>query len=142
MVFNLPRSVILNVILLDLLHVVIRLGPPKPLAELPREIPRQAENRQRRHLDPKDGAGKEPRYDAVVLGREAKLGRHRTVNGHKHSPDSHRARNRDNVILRPVVGHQRRLAQHRQQHGSIHGRAPSPLAGRLSIRLNAVVNPK
>lgn len=120
--------------------MVIRLGPPQALAELPGKVPGQAEDGQGGHLEPEGRAGEEARDDAKVLGREAQLGRDGAVDGDEDDPDGHAARDGDDVVLRPVVGHERRLAQDRQQHGTVHGRAPDPFARGEAVALHAVVD--
>lgn len=137
---NIPRPVILNIILLNLLHVVIRLRLPKPLAKLPSKVPRQAKNRQRRHLQPECRAREEPRDDAKQLGRDPQLGRHNTIDGDKHDPNDEAARDGQDVVLCPVIRDQRGLAEDGEQRGAVHGRAPDPLAGWDAVLLDAVVD--
>ena len=137
---NIPRPIILNIILLDLLHVVIRLGPPQTLAELPGKVPGQTEDRERGHLEPEGGAAEHARDDAKELDRDADLGRDDAVDGDKHNPNGEAARDGDDVVLRPVVGDQRGLAQDRQKDRAVHGRAPDPLASGVAVLLDAVVD--
>lgn len=122
--------------------MVIRLGSPQPLAELPREVSQQTEDRERRHLDPEDRTSKQPGNDTKVLDTEVQLGRHLAVDGHKHDPHGHGAGDGDDVILGPVVSHQRGLAENGKQHGAVHGGTPDPFAAGESVALGSVVEPE
>jgi hypothetical protein len=120
--------------------VVVRLGAPQALAKLPDKIPQQAKNGEGGHLEPEHRIRKQPRDYAKVLHRDVQLGRDGTVDGHKHEPDDHAPGNRQDVVLGPVVRHQRRLAQHRQEHGAVHGGTPNPFSGGDAVGLGAVVD--
>lgn len=122
--------------------MVIRLGSPQPLAELPRKVSEQTEDGQRRHLDPEDGTGEQPGDNAKVLDTDVQLGRHLTVDGHKNDPNSHGTGDGDDVVFGPVVGYQRSFAQDGKQDGAVHGRTPDPLSAGESVALGPIVEPE
>lgn len=123
------RPVVLDVVLLDLLHVVVRLRPVHALGVLPREVAQEAERRQEHHHQVEDRRREQLRDHALVLGRQADLGRDEAVDGQEDEPDDHAAGDGDEGVLGPDVGHERGLAEHRRQHGRVHHRAPDPVAG-------------
>lgn len=66
---NIPRSVVLDIVLLDLLDMVIRLWFVHPFAILVCHVPGQAQNWQDQHLEPKNRRREESGHEAMVLGR-------------------------------------------------------------------------
>lgn len=78
----------------------------------------------------------------MVLGREAQLRSHRRVHSNKHNEDRHAPRDGDHMVLGPVVGHQRGLAEDSQENSAVHGRAPEPVTRRHTITLDTVVGPE
>lgn len=63
-----PRPVVLNVILLNLLNVVVCLRKVHSLGILPSNIARQTQTCQHKNLEPKDWAAVQLGDDAKVLG--------------------------------------------------------------------------
>lgn len=122
--------------------MVIRLRSPETLAKFPGKISQQTEDRKRGHLDPEDGAREQSRDDAKVLDTDVQLGRHLAVDCHKHYPDSHGTGDGDDVVLGPVVGHQRGFAEDGKQNGAVHGCTPDPLAAGETVALGSVVEPE
>jgi len=122
--------------------VVVRLGVVHPLDVLVREVAEQREDGEAKRLQPEDRAGVQPRHEPVVLGRDADHGRDGGVAGDEDPPDDHAARDGHDVVLGPVVGHQCRLAQHGEQDGRVHGRAPDPVARYLAVALDQVAQPE
>lgn len=139
---NIPRSVILNIVLLNLLNMVIGLWPIHSLGILPRHVAYQTENRQAEHLEPKDGRREQPGYEAVILFREAQEGCHGSVCRDEDEEERHGSRDRNDVVLCPVVGNQPCLAQHREQDRTVHGRTPDPVACYLAVALGEIIRPE
>lgn len=132
----------MNIVLLNLLNMVIGLRPVHSLGVLPRHIARQTQYRQGEHLQPKDGRCEQPGYETVILFREAQEGRHGTICGDEDEEERHGARDRNDVVLCPVVGDQPCLAQHREQDCAVHGRTPNPVACCPAVALDEIIWPE
>lgn len=131
----------MNVVLLNLLDMVICLRPVHALDILPHDVPRQTQNRQNQHLQPKDGRREQPRDQAVVLLRDTDHGGDGSVGRNEGEKQGHGARDGEHVVLGPVVGDESRLAEHREQNRAVHGRAPHPVACNLAVALNLIIGP-
>ena len=133
--------VVLDVVLLDLLHVVVGLRPVHALGVLPGEVAQQAEARQHQRHQVEDGRGEEAGDDAGVFGRESQFGRHGRVGCDEGQPDDHRPGDGEEGVFGPDVGDERRFAQHGGQHGRVECGAPDPVPGYLAVGLRQIPVP-
>lgn len=78
----------------------------------------------------------------MVFRRKVELGRDNAVDSYKHHPNYKRAWDGDDVVLGPVVRHQRGLAKNSQQDGAVHGCTPDPFSGGDAVALDTIVDPE
>lgn len=134
-------TVVLDVVFLDLLHVVVGLRAVHALAVFPRDVAQEAEDGDDEGHEPEDGRGEEVGDDAGVFGGEAEFGRDGGVDGDEGHPDHHAAGDGEDGVLGPDVGHQRGLAQDRGKHGRIQRCAPHPVPGDFAVALRQIPVP-
>jgi hypothetical protein len=96
-----PRSVVLNVVLLYLLNVVVSLRVIHPLCVLPGEISNQTEARQDHRHSPKYWRRDQPRKNTKVFSREANHWSDGCIYRHEYHPDDHGTRDCHHGILGP-----------------------------------------
>lgn len=107
---NVPWSIILDIVLLNLLDVVICLRAIHALGILPRHITHQTQDSQHKSLEPKHRTRVQPRHNASVLHGEVESRRHGAIRGDEDIPDGHAAGDSQHMVLGPVVGHKSGLA--------------------------------
>ena len=103
--------IILDVVLLDLLHVVIGLRAVHTFVVLPGEVPKESEEREEDGHDIEDRGSKHTRDDGVVFSRKADLRCHGTVDGDEGEPDDHRAGDGEEGVFGPDIRDQGRFAE-------------------------------
>jgi hypothetical protein len=101
-----PRPIILNIIFLNLLHVMIGLRFVHALGIFPGNIARETEDGDDHGHEPEAGVGKGARDDASVLGGEVEEGRDGAVKGDEAKPDDHAARDGKEGPFCPNVSHE------------------------------------
>ena len=97
-------TIILDVVFLNLLHVVVGLRAVHALVVFPREITEEAEAGQDDGHEVEDGGGEEAGDYACVFGGEAEFGRHGCIGGDEDEPDDHRAGDGEEGVFGPDVG--------------------------------------
>ena len=135
------RAVVLDVVLLDLLHVVIRLRQVHALGILPGEVAQETDGGQEDVHGVEDWGCEEAAEDADVLGGEVGEDfRHdRGVEGHEAQPDKEATGDGDDGVLGPDVGDECCLAEDDRKHGSVESQCPDPVASNFAVRLWQVV---
>lgn len=136
---HVPWPVVLDVVFLNLLHVVVRLRVVHALSVLPREITNQAHRRERDDCKPVSWAGHDDGQCVDVFGAEVQLWRDKGVYGQEDEPNGHTAGDSDDSILGPDVGDQRCLREHRHQTCSVHGGTPDPVASSGAVPKRRIV---
>lgn len=87
--------------------MMVRLGIVHPLDVFPGEVSYERKNGHGECLEPEHGRGEESWYQAIILGGYSNHGSDGGIDGNEDVPNHHTARNSDDVVLRPVVCHQR-----------------------------------
>ena len=125
--------VVLDVVLLDLLHVVIGLRAVHALGVLPRDVAEEAECGEDDEHEPEDGRSEEPRDDTVVFRGEAEFRRDGAVDGDEDEPDDHAAGDGEEGPLRPDVGDERGFSEYGRENGGVEGGAPNPVSSNFTV---------
>ena len=134
------RPVVLDVVLLDLLHVVVRLGLVHALSIFPRDVAHQTQPRDHQCHAVEDRRLEGPWDDACVFVREAAgdQRRHGAVDGNEDEPERHAAWDGEEGPFGPNIGYERGFAQDRGENGGVEGGSPDPMAGCFAVALGEV----
>ena len=112
-------AIILDVVLLDFLHVVICLRAVHTLVVLPGEVAEESEEREEDGHDVEDRGSKHAGDDSVVFRRKADFRRHGTVDGDEGEPDDHRAGDGEEGVFGPDIRDQGCFAEHHAQNRGV-----------------------
>lgn len=122
--------------------MMVGLWPIHSLGVLPDKVSQQAHDGEVHRLEPKDRAGVQPGYYAVIFLGNVHHGRNQTVDGDEDVPDNHAAGNSQHMILGPIVGDQSRFAQNSKQNRAVEGRPPHPMACDFAVSLDEITVPE
>lgn len=113
--------------------MVICLWSVHALGVLPGVISEQAHARQDDQLDVEHRRCEQLWYETGVLGRDVKFGCDIGIDGNEDNPKRHASRDRNHVVLGPVVRNKTSLSEHRGKHSSIKSCTPDPMASRRAV---------
>ena len=128
-----PWSVVLDVVLLNLLHMVVRLWVIHALGVFPRKVAYQTNRRQGDDRKPEPRAGHDDRQCVDIFRAEVQLGRDESVYWQEDEPDRDTAGNGKDGVFSPDVGDQSSLREHCHKTCRVHGGTPYPVASNLAV---------
>jgi hypothetical protein len=134
-----PWPIVLDIVLLDFLHVMIRLWIVHALGVLPSEIAYQTHGGKSDDRQPESWTGHDDRQGIDVFRADVQLGRDESVYGQEYEPDADATRDCNDGVFGPDVSDQSCLEKHRYETCRVHGSAPYPMASDLSVRKWAVI---
>lgn len=128
-----PWPVVLDVVLLNFLHMMVRLWVVHALGVFPRKVADQTYGRQGDDRKPEPRATHDDRQCVDVFRAEVQLGRDESVYWQEDEPDRDTTRDGKDSVFRPDVGDQGSLRKHCHETCRVHGSAPYPVASNLAI---------
>ena len=133
MVLYVPWSIVLDVVLLNLLHMMVRLWVIHALGVFPRKVAYQTNRRQGDDRKPEPRAGHDDRQCVDIFRAEVQLGRDESVDGQEDEPDRNTAGDGDDGVFGPDVGDQGCLCEDCHETCCVHGGTPNPVASKFTI---------
>ena len=130
-----PRSIILNVVLLDFLDVMVGLWSVHTLGIFPRYVAHKAEERNDKSLEPENWGSEEAGDHAVVLGREVEQRSDSCVGRDERQPDDHAARDEKKGPFCPDIRDQSGFPKYSGKYCCVEACSPDPVPSYLSITL-------
>jgi len=117
---DIPRPVILNVVLLNLLHMVVRLRIIHSLGIFPRKVSNETQGRQNHYRhQPEIRIGQEDRKHVDVLRGKSQLGCDGGVDGQENEPNGERSGYGEDSVFGPHIGDERCLAENGDESGGV-----------------------
>ncbi|KAG7855527.1 hypothetical protein KL919_004667 [Ogataea angusta] len=128
-----PRLVVLDLVLLDFLHLVVELRVPCALVVFPQQIAEQTQHRHDYDSHPIDERAEDLWHNAPVLLGDADVGRDAGVHGQNHKQERERAGNGHQRELGPLRRNKGRFAQSGHQTRGVDRNAEPPVVHRGAV---------